>query len=186
MPRPLNTRKPPHAALNKTLCPGLELPLGQAEVVDGTNTQDAGPGVAGRHTVHEGAAGRAEVICHLVARGDRLGLAPATEVFLAAQVLEVLVVDSEVGCEHGRCDLAAVCAVAHECVDETWALGRLCLALANVCDARLRCLEHYAGRGLGFRLTNDNWTAPQKQVAVASSSVDQPSSATVSGKLDLV
>lgn len=36
------------------------------------------------------------------------------------------------------------------------------------------------------RLTNASWTAPQKQVAVASSSVDQPSSATVSGKLDLV
>jgi hypothetical protein len=36
---------------------------------------------------------------------------------------------------------------------------------------------------LGMRLTNASWTAPQKQVAVASSSVDQPSSATVGGKL---
>lgn len=39
---------------------------------------------------------------------------------------------------------------------------------------------------IGIKLTNASWTAPQKQVAVASSSVDQPSSATVSGKLDLV
>lgn len=186
MPRPLNTRQPPHPALNKTLGPGLELPLGQAEVVDGPDAQDAGPGIAGRHAVHKGATGRTEVVCHLVARGDGLGLPPAAEVLLAAQVLEVLVVDGEVGCEHGRCDLAAVCTVAHECVDEAWALGRLCLALANVCDARMRGLGHDAGNGLGMRLTNDSWTAPQKQVAVASSSVDQPSSATVSGKLDLV
>lgn len=39
---------------------------------------------------------------------------------------------------------------------------------------------------MGIKLTNASWTAPQKQVAVASSSVDQPSSATDSGKLDLV
>lgn len=186
MPRPLNTRQPPNPALNETLSPGLELPLGQAKVIDGSDAQDAGPGIAGRHAVHEGAAGRTEVVCHLVTRGNRLGLAPAAEVFLAAQVLEVLVVDGEVGCEHGRCDLATVCAVAHERVDEAWALGRLCLVSANVCDARMRVLGHDTGKGLGFGLTNDSWTAPQKQVAVASSSVDQPSSATVRGKLDLV
>lgn len=125
MLRPLHTRQPSHPALNKTLGLGLELALGQAEVVDGTDAQDAHAGEAGRHTVHEGAAGRAEEVGHLVARGDRLGLAPAAEALLAPQVPEVLVVDGEVGCEHGGCHLAAVCAVAYERVDETWTLDWL-------------------------------------------------------------
>lgn len=125
MPRPFNTRKPPHPALNKALGPGLQLVLGQVEVVDGPDAQDARPGVSRRHTVHEGPAGRTEEVGHLVARADCLGLAPAAEVLLAPKVLQVLVVDGEVGREHGGRDLAAVCAVAHEGVDEAWALGWL-------------------------------------------------------------
>lgn len=125
MSRPLDTRKPPDPSLDKALSPGLELALGQAEVVDGPDAQDAHARVPRRHAVHEGAAGRAEEVGHLVARGDRLGLAPAAEVLLAPQVLQVLVVDGEVGREHGGRDLAAVCAVAHEGVDEAWALGWL-------------------------------------------------------------
>jgi hypothetical protein len=40
-------------------------------------------------------------------------------------VLQILVVDGEVGCEHGGRDLAAVCTIAHEGIDEAWALGWL-------------------------------------------------------------
>ena len=175
MPRPLHTRQPSHPALNETLGLGLELALSQAEVVNSPDTQDAGTREAGRYAVHEGAAGRAKEVGHLVARGDRLGLTPAAEVLLAPQVPEILVVDGEVGCEHGCRDLATVCAVANEGVDETRALGWLRLLLVNVCVG----IWYIAG----IRLTNASWTAPQKQVAVASSSVDQPSSATVGGKL---
>lgn len=96
MPRPLDSRKPPRPAPDEALGPGLELVLGQAEVVNGPDAQDAHPGEPRRHAVHEGAAGRAEEVGHLVSRGDRLGLAPAAEVLLAPQVLQVLVVDGEV------------------------------------------------------------------------------------------
>lgn len=39
-------------------------------------------------------------------------------------MLQMPIVDGEVGCEHARRDLPTVGAVAHEDVDETGALGR--------------------------------------------------------------
>lgn len=51
MPRPLNTREPPHPALDEALRPGLKLVLSEVEVVDGPDAQDAHPGVSRRHAV---------------------------------------------------------------------------------------------------------------------------------------
>ena len=48
-----------------------------------------------------------------------------SEVFLAAEVGQVVVVDGEIRGEHRRCDFVAVCTVAHECADETGGFGGL-------------------------------------------------------------
>jgi hypothetical protein len=47
------------------------------------------------------------------------------QVFLATDVLKILVVDSEVGGEHRRGEFVAVGAVADEGADIAWAMGWL-------------------------------------------------------------
>lgn len=97
----------------------------QAEVVHSPDAKDAHAGVPGADAVHERAARGAEVVRHGVARRDSLGLRVGLEVFAPAQVLEVGVVHHEVGGEHGRRNLAAVGAVAHEDPVEAGALRGL-------------------------------------------------------------
>lgn len=81
-------------------------------------------------------------------------------------MLEVRVQDGEVGGEHAGCDLVAVGAIADESVDEAGGFGGL-----GVAQCQRRSLGWEVLRGL----TKASCTAPQKQVAVASVSVDQPS-----------
>jgi len=95
----------------------------QREVVHGADAQDAHAGKGAADAVHQGAAGRAEVVGHVLARGDGGALAEGLEVVAAAHVREVLVVDGEVGGEHRRGDLAAVVAVADEGLDEPRSRG---------------------------------------------------------------
>lgn len=54
----------------------------------------------------------AEVIRHLTPALDALALRKRLELILAPLVRKRLVAHVEVGCEHGRCDFAAVGAVA--------------------------------------------------------------------------
>ena len=122
---PLHTTQPAHAFLNKLLDLGFDLSLGQMEIVNGADAQDALARAAGADAVHERAARGAEVVGHGVARGDGPRLAKGLKVVAAAHVLEVRVGDGEVGCEHGGGDFAAVGAVADEAVDQTGALGWL-------------------------------------------------------------
>lgn len=104
---------------------GRERGLLEAEVIDGAAAQDGDVGQGGADAVHEGAAGRAEVVAHGVSSGDGPGLGVDLEPVAAAQVAEVLVVDGEVGGELGGCDLVAVAAMADEGVYEAWGLERL-------------------------------------------------------------
>ena len=62
------------------------------------------------------------MVRHRVARGNGLAIAPGLEVVTAAEVLEVGVVDGEVGGMHGGGYFVAVGAVADEGVDEAGAL----------------------------------------------------------------
>lgn len=111
--------KPGHTVLNILLNARLQLGLVQIKVIHSTNTQDAISGEACADAVHERAARRAKVVGHVVARANRLGLAIRRQIVAATLVRQVGIVDGEVGCEHGRGDLAAVGAVADEGVDQS-------------------------------------------------------------------
>ena len=62
------------------------------------------------------------MIRHSLSGGDGTRLAKGLKMFAAAEMLQVGVGDYKVGGEHGSCDLAAVCAVADEGVNQAGAL----------------------------------------------------------------
>lgn len=113
----LYSMPPIHTVGSEDFDLGLELGFVQVEIVNGADShvavlrEDLAP------AVHEGAAGLAKAVGHFGSRSRRLALAPASEVVLATDELEVGVVDGEVGGEHGRGDFAAVEAVADKGVD---------------------------------------------------------------------
>lgn len=78
------------------------------------------------------------------------------------------IVDGEVGCVYRCSEFVAVRAVADEGADKTRAMGWLqfrgSIRVGQI-DEKAQTSKH----------TNDSCTIPQKQVAVASSSLDQPS-----------
>lgn len=120
---------PVHTAVSEDFQLGPELGLVQREVV---NSADSHVALIGRDlapAVHEGAASLAKVVGHFRPGNGSLVLAPALQIVLATNILDVGVVDGEVGGEHGSGDLAAVEAVADEGVDQTWALNRLHISL---------------------------------------------------------
>lgn len=125
LPHTLRSSEPSHTILDKLLNLRLQLGLMQRKVVNCSDAKNAHGWEAGTFAIHEGAACRAEVVGHFVARVDRLSLAPARQVLLAAQMREVGVIDGEVRGEHGGRNLVAVVAVADERVDKAWAVGWL-------------------------------------------------------------
>lgn len=146
-----------------------QLSLMQVEIIDCANSHEALVRREGASAIHEGAAGRAEGVGHFGSRGRRLVLAPARQVVLTADEPDVGVVDGEVGGEHGSGDLATVEAVADKGVDQTRGLSRLYLnSNVSMYNSLFKTVEP----------TKTICTAPQKQVAVASVSDDQPSRAT--------
>ncbi len=118
LPDTLQATQPAHTVLGKLLHSGLQLGLGQVEIVHGADAQDACSREPRADAVHERPARGAEVVGHGSVQADAVVLAPGLEVVLAAQVLQVGVGDDEVGGEHGGGDFAAVGAVADEGVDE--------------------------------------------------------------------
>jgi len=96
----------------------------EVEIINSADTQDALAGKAAADTVQERATLGTEVVGHSVAGSDGVRLGKGRQLIAATQVLEILVVDGEVGCEHGCSDLVTVSAVAHEGVDEARAVGR--------------------------------------------------------------
>lgn len=98
----------------------------QTEIIHSANTQYRHRREGRADAVHERAARRTEVVGHgrvWPNRGDSIG--PALEVLAAAHVFQILVVDGEVGSEHGRGELAAINTVADESVDQARSFGRL-------------------------------------------------------------
>lgn len=121
----IHTREPGNTILDELLRPRPQLRLVQVEIVYGADAQDALPGESRADAVHQRPARGTEVVGHGVSRGGGARLAPGRQVLAAAEVSDVLVVNHEVGGEHGSGDFAAIRTVAHEGVDQAWAFGRL-------------------------------------------------------------
>ena len=94
----------------------------QPEIIHRTNTQYTPPRELLPDTIHERAAGGAEIVGHQLAGGDRARLGVSGQFVAAAEVCEMGVGDGEVGGEHGGRDLAAVGAVADKGAEEAGAL----------------------------------------------------------------
>ena len=120
----LDGTHPSNPVLDVDLPPRPELRLVQMEIVHRADPQDTPPRKGLAHTVHERAAGATEIVGHQLARGDGAALRVRGQSVAAAQVGEVGVGDGEVGREHGRRDLAAVRAVAHEGAEQARPLRR--------------------------------------------------------------
>ena len=108
--------------------------LVQVEIVHGADAQNTCPWEPRADTIHEGAAGRTEIVGHGIVQADGVVLAKGFEVVAAADVLQIVVVDDEVGCEHGCRDFVAVIAVADEAVDHSWALSWLKICKCCQCS----------------------------------------------------
>jgi hypothetical protein len=126
--------QPGRAVLRVLLDSGLQLGLVQVEVVYGADAHDAHAWKTRADAPHECAARGAEVVGHGVAGRDGLRLAIRGQVVATANILEIFILEDEVGREHGCGELVTclyasatalhniwgygtVCARAHECVD---------------------------------------------------------------------
>ena len=96
------------------------------EVVHRADTQDTPSRKCFTDTIHERAAGGAEVVGHHLARGDGTRLAVGCQIIAATDVDKMRVSDAKVRGEHRRRDLAAVGTVADKSAEEAGALGGEC------------------------------------------------------------
>ena len=92
--------KPVHTTLNKLLHRRLQFSFHEIEVINSTDSCNTPIREARALAVHEGSTRSTEIICHRITRRNSLRLGKCSEVFLAAEMLEVGVVDGKVGCEH--------------------------------------------------------------------------------------
>ena len=115
--------QPTYTVLGKLFYSGFQLGFVETEIVNCADTQDTTPWGIRAHAIHERATCGTEIVSHSVARGDGAVLAECLQIVLATQVLQVRIEDDEVGREHRRGDLAAVCAVANKAVSQA---RRLC------------------------------------------------------------
>lgn len=137
----------------------------QGEVIDGTDSQYALAREPLSNAVHECPADRTEVISHRLARSDRFVLLEHGQLLPTSNVSKIAIVDKEVRRKHRCCDLATVGTVADKRIYEPGFCGGLIERVVSY--VQLQCYRHV--------LTKASWTAPQKHVAVASASFDQPS-----------
>lgn len=132
------------------LDPRLQLGLVQLKIINRPDSHDEIPWEPSADSIHQRAALGAEVVLHRVACGDGVVLREFGELLAATDVLGGGLFDYEVACEHGGGDLAAVCAVTDERVDEVLAFSGL-LDVSTGIDLRRD----------GQNLTKATWTAPQ-------------------------
>lgn len=97
----LDPAEPVHPALSELLKLRLELRRVQVEVIHRSDPQDAHSRKPAASPVHQIATYGTEAVFHGGARGDGLVLRPSGQFVLSTHVLERLVVDGEVGAEHG-------------------------------------------------------------------------------------
>lgn len=114
-----------------------QLSLIQAEVVYRPDPQDAVARQPAAPPIHQDAADGTEAVLHSGPGFDGLVLCEASELFLAAEVLEALVGHDEVSAEHRGADLVAVGAVADKTGEKVRAIdglgeGKVVLALIVV------------------------------------------------------
>lgn len=100
LPNTLHTVKPSHTSFGELFHSWFQLRLMQVEIINCANTQDTQSWESLATTIHQCAAIGTEIIRHLFAGTNCLRLAKGFEVLLAAYMLQVLVIDGEVGCEH--------------------------------------------------------------------------------------
>jgi hypothetical protein len=105
---------PADAILSEDLLLRPQLGFVQVEVVHSADPKNAFAWESLTNTVHQRTARKAEVVGHELARGDSISLTICFQVVPATDVLQISVVDGEVGSEHRRCDLATICAIANK------------------------------------------------------------------------
>jgi hypothetical protein len=178
-----NRYRPSNSPLNELFHLRSQLGLYQSEVINGASAQDCHPREASAAAVHKSPARLAKVVRHARVGSDCFGLAEGGEVTFTAGVLEMRVCNGDVGLVERRSDLAAVDAMADMTVYEAWFLQWLYKVLArktqdhNPREDKTKEQECRSLRRINAdQLTSTSCTDPQKQVAVASFSVDQPSS----------
>lgn len=120
---------PIHTAISEDLGLRLELGFVQVEIVHGADSHVAFVREEFAPAIHERAACLAKAVGHFGSRSRCLALAPASDIVLATNVLEVRVVDGKVGGEHGCGDFAAVEAVADKGIDQAWSHNGLFMVL---------------------------------------------------------
>ena len=96
----LRTLQPPRAAFHKRLNPRFEYRLLQLIIINRTDPRDAHPRIPRAPPIHGRAARGAEGVLHVVPRGDGGILTETRELFLAAYMFEMCVLDDEIGGEH--------------------------------------------------------------------------------------
>jgi hypothetical protein len=109
----------------------------QIKIIYDADTKDTDPWISRGNPVHQGAARRAEVVCHGVAGSDGTRLAVGREVVAAAQVGQVRVGNEKVGRKHGASKFSAVATVAGKRCHETRALGGLVVGKPGVSNPEM-------------------------------------------------
>lgn len=140
----------------------------KAEIINSTGPQNRQAWKTSATTIHESTACLAEVIGHGRVGANGLFLTKGWEIVLTTDVLEICVVYCNIGLVEGWADLATVDAMADMAIEQTGLFQWLFIIMLGPWSFRFSL--YHSGR-----LTSTSCTAPQKQVAVASSSVDQPS-----------
>lgn len=114
-----DTREPVDSVFDKDLDSGLQLALVQMKVINRSNSENALAGETLSDTVHERTANRAKVVRHPLAGSDRLVLLEDSQLVFATNVLQILIIDDEVGRKHRSGNLATVGAIADKGIYES-------------------------------------------------------------------
>lgn len=148
----LYARKPTDTILRKLLPLRLQFGLVQTEIIHTTKTQDRHRWKCRTNTIHERPTRETEVVSHAGVWPDRSNwISPAFEVVATTQVLQIFVINAEVGCKHWRGELAAIHTVANKGIDKAWAFGWLVVSLERRREISLVNGRRITARWLGLR-----------------------------------
>lgn len=142
---PFNSRDPRGSVLVELLDLRPELCLHEGEIVHSPDAKNTVTRITRADPIEEGSAGLAEIVGHFIAGCDGLLLRESGHVLLAPLVLQILVVDGEVGSEHGSVKLVTVGTVADKGVEQARSFDRLSW-----------CVSMHRSDEAGVGHTNDN------------------------------
>ena len=99
--------------------------VSQVEVIDCTETCDYEVGVPFWNSIHQSAAGTAEVVGHGFSWANGAWLAESLQILATPEMLDRISSSNDVGCEHRRGDLAAVRTITDKYFHQTGGFGWL-------------------------------------------------------------